>query len=351
MSSEGLDNINDDKDLYEHFSFKVDPGQEPLRIDKFLLHRIENATRTRIQYALEEGNVLVNGKPSKSSYKVRPADEISVVFPYPKREIELIPENIPLNIVYEDEDLMVVNKPAGLVVHPGVGNFTGTLMNALFYHVGNLPKSTRASKDPFQELRPGLIHRIDKNTSGLLVIAKNDRAMTKLAKEFHEKKVMRKYIALAWGDFKEDSGTITGHVGRDQRDRKKMTVYPDGTQGRNAVTHYKVLERFRYVTLLECQLETGRTHQIRVHLKYLKHPIFNDEVYGGNKMLRGLETAKYTKFVENCFKILPRQALHAMSLGFTHPATGKEMYFESEIPDDMKKAIEKWRAYTTNTQG
>jgi 23S rRNA pseudouridine1911/1915/1917 synthase len=346
MDTEALDTPSDDKDLYEHFLFKVDPGQDPLRIDKFLLHKIENATRTRIQYALEEGNVLVNGKTSKSSYKVRPADEISVVFPYPKREIELIPENIPLNIVYEDADLMVVNKAAGMVVHPGVGNFTGTLMNALVYYVSNLPKSTHPSKDPFKELRPGLIHRIDKNTSGLLVIAKNDRAMTKLAKEFHEKKVLRKYIALAWGDFKEEEGTITGHVGRDQKDRKKMAVYPDGTQGRNAVTHYKVLERFRYVSVLECRLETGRTHQIRVHMQYLKHPLFNDEVYGGNKILRGTVTAKYSKFVDNCFKILPRQALHAMSLGFTHPTTGEAMYFESAIPDDMQEAIDKWRKFT-----
>jgi len=345
---EGLDAPADDRDLYEHFSFKVDPGQEPLRIDKFLLHKIENATRTRIQYALEEGNVLVNGKNSKSSYKVRPADEISVVFPYPKREIELIPEDIPLNIVYEDDDLMVINKAAGMVVHPGTGNFTGTLMNALVHYVGNLPKSTHPSKDPFRELRPGLIHRIDKNTTGLLVIAKNDRAMTKLAKEFHEKKVMRKYIALVWGDIKEDGGTVNAHVGRDHKDRKKMAVYPAGDHGRSAVTHFKVLERFHYVTLLECRLETGRTHQIRVHMQYLKHPLFNDEVYGGNKILRGTVTSKYSKFVENCFALLPRQALHAMSLGFTHPTTGKEMYFESALPDDMEKVIDKWRKYTSS---
>lgn len=348
MDTEEQDTTGDEKELFEHFSFKVDPGQQPLRIDKFLLHKIENATRTRIQYALEEGNVLVNGKPSKSSYKVRPADEITVVFPYPKREIELVPEDIPLNIVYEDADLMVINKAAGMVVHPGVGNFTGTLMNALVHHVGNLPHSKRTSKDPFQQLRPGLIHRIDKDTSGLLVIAKNDKAMTRLAKEFHEKKVMRKYIALAWGDFKEEEGTIDAHVGRDHKDRKKMAVYPDGLHGRNAVTHYKVLERFHYVTLLECRLETGRTHQIRVHMQYIKHPLFGDEVYGGNKILRGTVTSKYSKFVENCFKILPRQALHAMSLGFIHPVTGKEMYFESPLPDDMQQVIEKWRAYTSS---
>ncbi len=349
MIAEETDTQSEDNDLYEHFSFKVDPGQTPLRIDKYLLHKIENATRTRIQYALEEGNVLVNGKNSKSSYKVRPADEISVVFPYPKREIELIPENIPLNIVYEDADLMVVNKPAGMVVHPGVGNFTGTLMNALSYYVGNLPKPARTNeKDPFGELRPGLIHRIDKNTSGLLLIAKNDRSMTKLAKQFHEKKVLRRYIALAWGDFKDDTGTVNAHVGRDHKDRKKMAVYPNGDHGRNAVTHYKVLERFHYVTLLECRLETGRTHQIRVHMQYLKHPLFNDEVYGGNKILRGQVTAKYSKFVENCFELCPRQALHAMSLGFIHPTTHKEMYFESQLPDDMEKVIEKWRKYTSS---
>jgi len=348
MDTEEPDITTSDAEMYEHFTFKADPGQQPLRIDKFLLHKIENATRTRIQAALEVGNVLVNGKTTKSSYKVRPADEISVVFPYPKREIELVPENIPLNIVYEDEDLMVINKAAGMVVHPGVGNFTGTLMNALVYYVGNLPKSTHPSKDPFRELRPGLIHRIDKDTSGLLVIAKNDKAMTKLAKEFHEKKVLRKYIALAWGDFKEDEGTVNAHVGRDHRDRKKMAVFLDGGHGRNAVTHYKVLERFNYVTVLECRLETGRTHQIRVHMQYLKHPLFNDQTYGGDKILRGTATAKYTKFVENCFKMLPRQALHAMSLGFTHPTTGKEMYFESSLPDDMQKVIEKWRAYTSS---
>ncbi len=348
METEEPDITTSDAEMYEHFTFKADPGQQPLRIDKFLLHKIENATRTRIQAALEVGNVLVNGKTTKSSYKVRPADEISVVFPYPKREIELIPENIPLNIVYEDEDLMVINKVAGMVVHPGVGNFTGTLMNALVYYVGNLPKSTHPSKDPFRELRPGLIHRIDKDTSGLLVIAKNDKAMTKLAKEFHEKKVLRKYIALAWGDFKEEEGTVNAHVGRDHRDRKKMAVFLDGGHGRNAVTHYKVLERFNYVTVLECRLETGRTHQIRVHMQYLKHPLFNDQTYGGDKILRGTATAKYTKFVENCFKLLPRQALHAMSLGFTHPTTGKEMYFESSLPDDMQKVIEKWRAYTSS---
>jgi|SRR6185312_15544841 len=348
MDTEEPDITTSDAEMYEHFTFKADPGQQPLRIDKFLLHKIENATRTRIQAALEVGNVLVNGKTTKSSYKVRPADEISVVFPYPKREIELIPENIPLNIVYEDDDLMVINKAAGMVVHPGVGNFTGTLMNALVYYVGNLPKSTHPSKDPFRELRPGLIHRIDKDTSGLLVIAKNDKAMTKLAKEFHEKKVLRKYIALAWGDFKEDEGTVNAHVGRDHRDRKKMAVFTDGGHGRNAVTHYKVLERFNYVTVLECRLETGRTHQIRVHMQYLKHPLFNDQTYGGDKILRGTATAKYTKFVENCFKLLPRQALHAMSLGFTHPTTGKEMYFESSLPDDMLQVIEKWRAYTSS---
>jgi 23S rRNA pseudouridine1911/1915/1917 synthase len=346
---EGTDNPAEDTDLFEHFNFKVDPGQQPFRVDKYLLHKIENATRTRIQYALEEGNVLVNGKPSKASYKVRPGDEISVVFPYPKREIELIAEDIPLNIVYEDDDLMVINKAPGMVVHPGHGNLTGTLMNALMHHVGKLPAPKRVSEnDPFGQLRPGLLHRIDKNTSGLLVIAKNERAMTKLAKEFHEKKVLRKYIAIVWGDFQEEEGTVDVNIGRDHKDRKKMAAFPLGDHGRNAVTHYKVLERFQYVTLLECRLETGRTHQIRVHMQYLKHPIFNDEVYGGNRVLRGTVTTKYNQFVENCFAMVPRQALHAMSLGFTHPVTGKEMYFESPLPDDMKQVIEKWRKYTSS---
>jgi 23S rRNA pseudouridine1911/1915/1917 synthase len=348
MQQETPEILDEDQEMYEHFHFKVDPGQEPMRIDKFILLKISHGTRTKVQHAIDSGNVLVNKKVTKSSYKVRPGDDISVIFPYPKREIELIPENIPLNIVYEDDDLMIINKQAGLVVHPGVGNFTGTLMNALMYHIGNLPQAEKklSDKDPFSQLRPGLVHRIDKNTSGLLVIAKNDLALNKLSKAFHQKDVKRRYVALVWGTVKEEEGTVTAHIGRDLRDRKKMAAFPDGSHGRHAVTHYKVLQRFNYVTLIECRLETGRTHQIRVHMAYIGHPIFNDEVYGGNKILKGQAMGKYVQFVENCFKMLPRQALHAQSLGFIHPVTGKEMYFESDLPADMQTVIEKWDKYS-----
>lgn len=337
---------DEDQEMFEHFHFKVDPGQEPMRIDKFILLKISHGTRTKIQTAIDAGNVLVNKKVTKSSYKVRPNDDISVIFPYPKREIELIPENIPINIVYEDDDIMIVNKQAGLVVHPGVGNFTGTLMNALMYHIGTLPQGKVSEKDPFSELRPGLVHRIDKNTTGLLVIAKNDISLNRLSKAFHEKIVKRRYVALVWGNLKDDEGTVTAHIGRDLRDRKKMAPFLDASHGRHAVTHYKVLQRFNYVTLIECRLETGRTHQIRVHMAYIGHPLFNDEVYGGNKILKGQAVGKYVQFVENCFAILPRQALHAQSLGFVHPITGKEMFFESDLPADMKEVIEKWDKYT-----
>jgi 23S rRNA pseudouridine1911/1915/1917 synthase len=340
---------DEEQEMHEHFHFVVDPGQELMRIDKFLMHKIAHATRTRIQHAMELGNVIVNNKPAKASYKVRPGDEISILFPYPKREIELIPQDIPINIIYEDEDVLVINKTAGLVVHPGVGNFTGTLMNALVHHFHNLPKQERISEnDPFGQLRPGLVHRIDKDTSGLLVIAKNDIALNKLSKAFHEKIVKRKYIALVWGDPKQDEGTITAHIGRDLKDRKKMRAYPDGVHGKHAVTHYKVIERFRYVSLVECRLETGRTHQIRVHMAYMGHPIFNDTTYGGDKIMRGEAVGKYKQFVENCFIMLPRQALHAQSLGFIHPVTGKELYFESELPEDMQAVIEKWRKFSTH---
>ena len=346
MTTEAVEIPDEDQEMFEHFHFTVDPGQEPMRIDKFILLRISHGTRTKIQFAIDSGNVLVNKKPTKSSYKVRPADSISVVFPYPKREIELIPENIPLDIVYEDDDLMIVNKKAGMVVHPGVGNFTGTLMNALVYHIDSLPKSKASEKDPFSQLRPGLVHRIDKNTTGLLVIAKNDIALNKLSKAFHQKDVKRRYVALAWGNFKEDEGTVTTFIGRDVRDRKKMAAYTDASKGRNAITHYKVIERFAHVTLIECRLETGRTHQIRVHMAYIGHPLFNDEVYGGDKILKGQAVGRYVQFVENCFAIIPRQALHAQSLGFVHPKTGKDIYFESELPADMKEVIEKWRAFS-----
>jgi len=337
---------DEDQEMFEHFHFVVDPGQDLLRIDKFLMMKISGGTRTRIQNAIDTGNILVNKKPTKASYKVRPHDNISVIFPYPKREIELIAENIPINVVYEDNDILIINKEPGMVVHPGVGNFTGTLMNALMYHIENLPQSERISeKDPFGQLRPGLVHRIDKNTSGLLVIAKNDIALNKLSKAFHQKDVHRRYVALVWGNVAEDEGTVIAHIGRDPRDRKKMAAFPEGNHGRHAVTHYKVLERLRYVTLIECRLETGRTHQIRVHMAHIGHTIFNDEVYGGDKILKGQALGKYKQFIDNCFTLLPRQALHAQSLGFTHPVTGEKMLFESELPDDMKAVLEKWRNY------
>lgn len=347
MQTDTVEIQDEDQEMFEHLHFVVDLGQEPMRIDKFLLLKISHGTRTKVQFAIDSGNVLVNKKPTKSSYKVRPNDDISVVYSYPKREIELIAEDIPLNIVYEDDALLIVNKAAGMVVHPGVGNFTGTLMNALIHHIESLPQPARASdKDPFSQMRPGLVHRIDKNTTGLLVIGKNDIALNKLSRAFHQKDVKRRYIALVWGNVKEDEGTITTYIGRDIRDRKKMAAYSDASHGKIAITHYKVIERFAYVTLIECRLETGRTHQIRVHMAYLGHPLFNDPEYGGNKILKGQAVGKYVQFVQNCFAIIPRQALHAQSLGFIHPITGQEIYFESELPDDMKQVIEKWRAFS-----
>jgi 23S rRNA pseudouridine1911/1915/1917 synthase len=336
---------DEDHEMYEHFRFVADPGQELLRIDKFLLHKIANATRTRIQAALEGGTILVNGKTSKSSYKIKPGDDVSIIFAYPKKEIELIPQDLPITIIYEDDDIIIVNKEAGMVVHPGVGNFTGTLMNALVYHCNQLPKKERSAKDPFNELRPGLVHRIDKNTSGLLVIAKNDLAMNKLAKAFFEKTVERKYVAVVWGDLKEDSGTVIAHIGRDLRDRKKMAAFPEGNQGRHATTHFTVLERLKNVSVIECVLETGRTHQIRVHMQYLGHPVFNDATYGGDRILRGQVNTKYRQFVENAFALIPGQALHAKTLGFIHPTTGKKVHFEAEPPTGMQALIDKWRRH------
>ncbi len=335
------------EELFEHFRFEVDKGQGPERIDVYLMRRIEGASRTRVQSGIEGGNVLVNSMPAKSSYKVKPADLIQVVFPKPPREIELIPENIPLNIIHEDDDLIIVNKAAGMVVHPAYGHYNGTLMNALVYHFNNLPRSKTGSID---NLRPGLVHRIDKNTSGLLVIAKSEMAMTKLAKIFYDRDLDRKYLALVWGDFKEDEGTITGHIGRSLKDRKVMHVFPEGNFGKPAVTHWKVVERLGYVTLIECKLETGRTHQIRVHMRYIGHPVFNDAEYGGDKILKGTTFTKYKQFVENCFVMLPRQALHARSLGFKHPKTGKKVYFEAELPADMKSVVEKWRSYAAHVK-
>ena len=325
-------------ELFEHYKFKADKGQSPLRVDKFLINFIEHATRTKIQKAATEGNIKVNGNVVKSNYKVKAGDVVTVEYSSPKKEFELIPEDIPLNIVYEDDDFLIVNKDAGMVVHPGFGNYSGTLVNALAFHFKNLPNMG-------EEDRPGLVHRIDKNTSGILVIAKTEKSMTILAKKFADRELNRKYIALVWGDVKEDKGTITGHIGRSLKNRKVMTVFTEGDFGKHAVTHYKVMERFGYTTLVECKLETGRTHQIRVHFKQLGHPLFNDEEYGGNQILKGTTFTKYKQFVLNCFKICQRQALHAKSLGFSHPITGKDVNFDSELADDMQLLIEKWKGY------
>jgi 23S rRNA pseudouridine1911/1915/1917 synthase len=331
-------------ELYEHFRFIADKGQGLLRIDKFLASRIENASRTKIQNAADAGNILSNGKSVKSNYKVKPGDVVTVVLPHPPREIELIPENIPLNIVFEDEYVLLVNKDPGMVVHPGYGNYTGTLVNAVAYHLKDNPLFASG------ELRPGLVHRIDKDTSGILVLAKDELSLNKLASQFFNRTTDRRYIALVWGDLPEDEGTITGNIGRNPRDRKQMFVFADGSEGKHAVTHYKVIERLGYVNVVECKLETGRTHQIRVHFKSIGHPIFNDELYGGNEILKGTTFSKYKQFVQNCFKLLPRQALHAKSLAFTHPVTGERMSFDSELPADMSQTIEKWRNYISNRQ-
>lgn len=337
MSEE--DAIESDE-LYEHFRFNVDPKQSLLRIDIFLQNHIQNASRTKIQAAASAGSIIVNGKPVKQSYKVKPGDLITVILHYPPRETDVLPENIPLDILYEDEDLLVVNKPAGMVVHPAYGNFTGTLVNALAYHLKDLPLFSKG------EIRPGLVHRIDKNTSGILVVGKTEIALNKLSRQFYDRESDRKYVALVWGDFKENSGTITGHIGRSTKDRKRMDVFEDGLYGKHAITHYRVLERFGYVSLVECKLETGRTHQIRVHFQHINHPVFNDEVYGGNVILRGTSSSSYKQFVLNCFDIMPRQALHAKSLGFKHPSTGKWMEFDSELPADMKEVIDRWKRLT-----
>ncbi|MCD7968795.1 MAG: RluA family pseudouridine synthase [Alistipes sp.] len=329
-------------ELYEHFNLTVDRGQAMLRIDKFLTNRLESTSRNRIQTAADSGNIIVNGKAVKASYKVKPGDVISIVLPYPRRRLEIIPEDIPLNIVYEDDHLMVIDKPAGMVVHPGHGNYSGTLVNALTYYLQGLELFSEG------DMRAGLVHRIDKDTSGLLVIAKDERTHAKLARQFFDHTIQRRYLALVWGNLPEDEGTITGHIGRSVRDRLKMYVYPDGDAGKHAVTHYKVLKRYGYVTLAECRLETGRTHQIRVHMEWLGHPLFNDARYGGDRILKGTTFTKYKQFITNCFTLLPRQALHAKSLGFTHPATGKHLHFKAPLPQDLKQVLEKWDTYITN---
>lgn len=331
------------QDMYEHYRFIADPGQSLLRIDKFLSDRIENTSRSKIQNAAEAGCILVNSRSVKSNYRIKPGDIVQVVLPSPPREIELIPENIPIETVYEDDDLIVVNKKPGMVVHPAYGNYRGTLVNALMWHFRDLPLFNTG------ESRPGLVHRIDKNTSGILVIAKNEQALYKLSKQFFDRTTDRKYIAIVWG-IPEPEGTIIGNVGRNIRDRKIMQVFPDGSDGKPAITHYRVLEELGYVSVIECKLETGRTHQIRVHMSHIKHPLFNDEEYGGDKILKGTTFSKYQQFIKNCFNILPRQALHAKSLAFDHPVTGKRMFFDSEIPDDMKTVIEKWRKYLSGRE-
>jgi len=330
---------DENSELYEHFRFVVDKGQGLIRIDKYLSAKLENASRTRIQNAAHAGNILVNGAVIKPNYKVKPGDIISIVLPHPPRDTEVYPENIPVKIIYEDKDILLVNKDAGMVVHPGHGNFTGTLQNALVYHF-----QETCGDEP--DTKVYLVHRIDKDTSGILLIAKNEMAQIRLAKQFFEHTLSRKYVALVWGNLADDEGTISGFIARDTRDRLVMKIYSEEEKGRNSVTHYKVIERFGYVTLVECVLETGRTHQIRAHFKHIGHPLFNDGKYGGDEILKGTTFTKYKQFIQNCFKLMPRQALHAKSLGFIHPTTGEPIFFDSDYPDDMKAVIEKWRKYS-----
>ena len=334
---------DEQNELYEHHHIVADKGQKPVRIDKFLVDKIENASRNKIQLAANAGNILVNDKAVKSNYKIKPNDVVSIVMAYPPRDIEIVPQDIPINILYEDDDIIMINKEAGMVVHPSFGHYTETLINALAFHLKDSPLF-KDSKD----VRPGLVHRIDKNTSGILVIAKTEIAKQKLAKQFFDHTIERRYIALVWGSFDEKEGTITGNIGRSLKNRKVMSVFPDEEYGKHAVTHYKVIEELGYVSLIECQLETGRTHQIRAHMKFIGHPVFNDETYGGEQILRGTTFTKYKQFVQNCFKLLPRHALHAKSLGFIHPITNKYVFFDSELPDDMAQTIDKWRNYISN---
>jgi len=335
MSESTIEN----NELFEHFRFQADPGQTTLRIDKFLSNRLEGTSRSRIQAAANAGNILANTLPVKPNYRVKPGDTISIVLPHPPRKIELIPEDLPLELIYEDKDLIVVNKQAGMVVHPGYGNYTGTLVNALMFHLKDNPLFGSG------EERPGLVHRIDKNTSGLLVVAKNELALNKLASQFFHRTTKRAYNALVWGDMKSDQGTIEGHIGRNPKNRKQMHVFPEGDHGKVAITHYKVLKRLGYVNFVECRLETGRTHQIRVHFQYISHPLFNDPEYGGNQIIRGTTFTKYKQFVQNCFEQLPGQALHARTLGFVHPSSGEEMSFEAPLPEGFQHVLQKWSTY------
>ena len=335
---------NEEEELFEHYRFKADLGQEILRIDKFLLDRLPNTSRNKIQVAAKNGNVLVNGSVVKPNYRVKPKDEVTIVLPYPVREIELIAQDIPIDIVYEDDSFVIVNKPSNMVVHPGYGNYTGTLVNALVFHFDNLPHRIQ---DYFG--RPGLVHRLDKNTTGIMVVAKTEFALTNLAKQFYDRTTERRYHALVWGDVEKD-GTITGHIGRSLKNRKVMDVFPEGDFGKHAVTHYKVLERFGLVTLVECKLETGRTHQIRAHFKSIGHPLFNDNEYGGDRIVRGTSNTKYKKFIENCFELIPGQALHAKTLGLTHPVTNDFMQFDSELVPGFSQILDKWRSYTKENE-
>lgn len=341
MSEENEVVEQEDDELFEHHRFVADPGQEVIRIDKFLMDRLPNTSRNKIQVAAKNGNILVNTLAVKQNYKVKPHDAISIVMPYPVREIELIPEDIPLTFAYEDDYLAVVNKPANMVVHPAYGNYTGTLVNALIYHFDSLPSR---AEDYYG--RPGLVHRIDKHTTGLMVIAKTEHVLTHLAKQFYDRTTERRYQALVWGDVKADTGTITGHIGRSLKNRKMMTVFEDGEFGKHAVTHYTVLKRYNLVTLVECKLETGRTHQIRAHMKHIGHPLFHDLEYGGDSILKGTTHTKYKQFIDNCFQLIPGQALHAKTLGFKHPVTGADLSFDSDLPEGFQELLKKWEIYT-----
>jgi len=338
MIEEKTDGTEDAGELYEHYKFVADPRQSPLRVDKFLQSRIENASRNKVQQAATAGNVLVNDKVVKSNYKVKPSDVVIVVMSTPPKVVDIFPQQLELNIVFEDEDVIIIDKQAGLVVHPGFGNEDSTLLNGLMYY---FEKTNQNIENGFGYL----VHRIDKDTSGLLIIAKNEMAQTKLGKQFYDHSIERKYQALVWGDFEEEEGTIEGHIGRSLKDRRKMTVFPNGEYGKHAISHYKVLKRFGYVSLVECKLETGRTHQIRAHFSHIKHPLFNDEKYGGDLILKGTTFTKYKQFIQNCFKIIPRQSLHAYVLGFVHPTNGKYLRFESELPEDMTLVLDKWENY------
>jgi len=339
---ENNDQEIENEDLYEHHKFTASEGQEPLRVDKFLMNFIENATRNKIQQAAKNGNILVNEIPVKQNHKVKPNDVVRVLLSHPPAEQLLIAEDLPIDIVYEDDAVIVVNKKAGMVVHPGHGNYSGTLVNGLIHHIENLPTNSNE--------RPGLVHRIDKDTSGLLVVAKTESALANLSKQFFDRTTERLYYALVWGNIDEDEGRIEGNIGRSLKNRLQMDVFPEGDFGKHAVTHFKVIDRFMYVTLVQCKLETGRTHQIRAHFKHIGHTLFNDERYGGNDILKGTTFTKYKQFVQNCFKTLPRQALHAKTLGFTHPTTGEFMRFNSEVPEDITACLDKWRTYTVNSK-